>query len=135
MNQTELNECANRYAKAWSSQAPESVAAFYSEGGSLSVNDEAPAAGREGIIEIARGFMKAFPNMEVRMNDVVSQSQGIVFSWTLTGTNTGPGGTGQQVRISGCELWQLGTDGRIVESKGRYDVAEYERQLEHGFDG
>ena len=135
MNQTELNEYANRYAKAWSSQDPESVAAFYSEGGSLSVNDEAPAVGREAIIEIARGFMKAFPDMEVRMNNVVSQSQGIVFSWTLTGTNTGPGGTGQQVRISGYELWQLGTDGRIVESKGRFDVAEYERQLEHGFDG
>jgi hypothetical protein len=37
---TELIEFAKRYAKAWCSQNPESVAAFYAENGSLSVNDD-----------------------------------------------------------------------------------------------
>jgi len=56
------------------------------------------------------------------------------FHWTLTGTNTGPGGTGKFVRISGYELWQLDNDGLIEESKGHFDSAEYERQLKHGVD-
>jgi hypothetical protein len=34
--------------------------------------------------------------------------------------------------ISGYELWKIDNDGLIVESKGHFDSAEYERQLEHG---
>ena len=132
---TELNEFGNRYAKAWCSQAPESVAAFYSESGSLSVNDDAPAIGREAIAGVAQGFMTAFPDMEVTMDDIVPQSLSTVFHWTLTGTNTGPGGTGQRVRISGYEVWQIDTDGLIAESEGHFDGVEYERQLQHGVDG
>jgi hypothetical protein len=33
------------------------------------------------------------------------------------------------VRISGREEWTLGPDGLIASSIGRYDQAEYERQL------
>jgi predicted ester cyclase len=57
-----------------------------------------------------------------------------VFRWTLTGTNTGSGGTGKRVRISGYELWKIDNDGLIAESKGNFDSAEYERQLKHGVD-
>ncbi len=35
----EITAFAKRYAKAWCSQNPESVAAFFAESGSLSVND------------------------------------------------------------------------------------------------
>jgi hypothetical protein len=48
------------------------------------------------------------------------------------GTNTGPGGTGNRVRISGFEEWRIGDDGLIAESQGHFDQAEYDRQLEHG---
>ena len=132
MDLTALTKFGTRYAKAWCSQDPESVAAFYSESGSLSVNGDAPAVGREAIAEVARGFMTDFPDMEVTMDEVVPQSQGTVFRWTLTGTNTGPGGTGRRVRISGYEVWQLDADGLIAESKGHFDAADYAFQLEHG---
>jgi len=39
------------------------------------------------------------------------------------------GGTGRKVRISGFEVWQIGDDGLIAESRGYFDGAEYERQL------
>lgn len=55
-----------------------------------------------------------------------------VFHWTWTGTNSGPGGTGKAVRISGYEEWTLGADGLIAESKGHFDEAEYQRQLQSG---
>lgn len=135
MDLTELNKFGSRYAKAWCSQDPKSVAAFYSEGGSLRVNDDAPAVGREDIAKVALGFMTDFPDMQVAMDEVAPESQGAVFHWTLTGTNTGPGGTGQPVRISGYEEWTFGTDGLILESKGHFDAAEYERQLKYGFGG
>jgi uncharacterized protein (TIGR02246 family) len=128
----ELTTFAKRYAKAWCSQNPESVAAFFAENGSLSVNDGPPAVGRVAIAEIARGFMRDFPDMIVTMDDVSRDSDGTKFHWTLTGTNTGPGGAGKRVRINGYELWKIDNDGLIAESKGHFDSAEYERQLKHG---
>ena len=123
---------AKRYAEAWCSQKPESVAAFFAENGSLSVNDGPPAVGHAAIAEVARGFMRDLPDMIVTMDDVTHHSDGTKFHWTLAGTNTGPSGTGKHLRISGYELWKLDPDGLIAESKGHFDSAEYERQLKPG---
>jgi predicted ester cyclase len=120
---------AKRYAETWCSQNPESVAAFFAEKGSLSVNDGPPAVGRMAIAEVARGFMRDFPDMVVTMEKLSQESQGMAFHWTLSGTSAGPGGTGKRVRISGYELWKLRPDGLIAESKGYFDAADYERQL------
>ena len=125
---------AKRYAEAWCSQNPESVAAFFAENGSLRVNEGPPAVGRAAIAEVARGFMRDLPDMIVTMDDVTHDSDGTKFHWTLTGTNTGPGGTGKRLRISGYELWAISEDGLIGDSKGHFDNAEYERQLQHGVD-
>jgi len=48
----ELTEFAKRYAKAWCSQNPESVAAFFAENGSISINNGPPA-----VAEEAQAFM------------------------------------------------------------------------------
>ena len=131
---TKITTFARRYAEAWCSRNPESVAAFFAENGSLSVNDGPPAVGRAAIAEVARGFMRDLPDMIVTMDDVTHDSDGTKFHWTLTGTNTGPGGTGKRLRISGHELWKIDEDGLIGDSKGHFDTAEYERQLKHGVD-
>jgi predicted ester cyclase len=156
---SELYDFASRYAKAWCSQHPEKVAAFFAERGSISINNGPPAVGRAAIAGEARGFMTTFPDMVVTMNKVVHDEEGTKFHWTLTGTNTGPGGTGKRVRISGYELWKIDNgaggsqatwtgkpervdepggesikDGLIAESKGHFDSTEYERQLKHGID-
>jgi steroid delta-isomerase-like uncharacterized protein len=135
MSDEKLKEFANRYAKAWCSQNPESVAAFFAERGSLGINNGPPAVGRAAIAREAQAFMTAFPDMVVTKDKVMHDEEGTKFHWTLTGTNTGPGGTGKRVRISGYELWKIDNDGLIAESKGHFDSAEYERQLKHGVDG
>lgn len=132
MNPTDLHGFGIRYATAWSSQVPSNVAAFFSEDGSLSVNDGDPAIGRAAIADVARGFMTDFPDMVVTMDAMESRPDGAVFRWTLAGTNTGPGGTGKRVRIGGYEEWTFGSDGLVAASKGCFDAAEYARQLEHG---
>jgi hypothetical protein len=65
------------------------------------------------------------------LDDVVFKDE-TEYHWTFTGTNTGPGGTGNAVRISGFEEWTFGEDGLVVESQGHYDEDEYARQIEHG---
>jgi ketosteroid isomerase-like protein len=128
----ELLDFAMRYTAAWCSQAAASVAGFYSPDGSLRVNDGAPAVGRNAITEIAQSFMTAFPDLRIAMDDLRVQGDHAYYHWTLTGTNTGPGGTGHRVCVSGFETWQIGPDGLIAASQGRFDGAAYERQLQHG---
>jgi len=74
--------------------------------------------------------MTAFPDMLVAMDDLHLEDDGAIYHWTLTGTNTGPGGTGRSLRISGFEVWELGTNGLISNSRGHFDSDEYFRQLE-----
>jgi len=126
----EIRRIAEAYFAAWSSQDPLQVAAFYELDGWLRVNDDPPATGREAITEVAISFMTAFPDMKVVLDNVVLQDADIVCHWTWIGTNTGPGGTGRPVRISGFEVWQIGSNGLIVSSKGHFDAVEDHRQLE-----
>jgi nuclear transport factor 2 (NTF2) superfamily protein len=128
---TFLRMLAERYTDAWSSQDPSSVAAFYSQDGSLSVNDGHPAVGRAAVTAVAQGFMTAFPDMKVFMDALELEGERAIYRWTLVGTNTGPGGTGNRVRISGFEQWRIGADGLIAESQGHFDRTEYQRQLGH----
>lgn len=132
---SELEDFGYRYAKAWCSQTPERVSSFFAQDGSLRVNGGAPAVGRAAIAEVAQGFMTAFPDMIVTMDSLSYGSKSMEFHWTLTGTNTGPEGTGHKVCISGYEAWQMAPTGLIAESKGHFDAAEYQRQLEVGCDG
>ena len=129
MDTTQLNAFGTRYAAAWCSQNAASVASFFAEDGSLEINDGAPAIGRAAITAAAQGFMTAFPDMVVTMDGVDHDGDRAVFHWTLIGTNTGPGGSGRPVRISGYEEWTIGPDGLVAASKGHFNEADYNRQL------
>ena len=127
-----LRQFANDYALAWGTQDPAKVAAFFAPAGSLTINGGAPAVGREAIAAKAKQYMTEFPDLAVEMDELSLFEGHIVFYWTLTGRNSGPGGTGKLVSISGSEEWTLGPDGLIATSKGSYDEAEYQRQLAAG---
>lgn len=88
--------------------------------------------GRTAITQAAQEFMTIFPDLQVLMDDILVQGDRAAYHWTLLGTNTGPGGTGHRVRISGFEQWRIGVDGLIAESHGSFDSADYQRQLAGG---
>ena len=121
-------ELARRYTDAWCSHDPTRVAEHFVPGGTIAINGGDPAE----VTEVARSFIDAFPDIELFMDDVVFNDETVEYHWTFTGTNTGPGGTGRAVRITGFEEWTIGGDGLVVESLGTYDHDEYDRQLEHG---
>lgn len=129
----QLAEIAAAYTAAWCSQDPARVAAYFAEDGSLTINGGDPAIGREAIAASARAFMTAFPDLVVTMDRLQVNGESAVYHWTLAGTNTGPGGTGQVVRISGHEAWTIGATGLIERSLGHFDAVEYARQIREGF--
>jgi steroid delta-isomerase-like uncharacterized protein len=132
MDATKLRKLATRYTAAWCSQNAASVASFFAEDGSLKINNGNPSIGRAGISAAVQGFMTGFPDMVVTMDALRAEAGHAIYHWTLTGTNTGPGGAGKAVRISGYEEWTIGADGLIAESKGHFDEAEFQRQLKFG---
>ena len=127
-----LRDFATRYTAAWCSKDAASVAEFFSMNGSLTINGGTPSVGRTAITEAAQGFMTAFPDLVVYMDDLLDQKSKVIYKWTLEGKNDGPGGTGNRVRVSGFEEWRFGADGLVAESLGNYDAVEYQRQVDHG---
>ena len=125
MDAQEVRDLARRYTEAWCSGDPARVAAHYTPGGMISINGGTPAP----IEDVARSFVEAFPDIQVYMDDLVFTNEAVEYRWTFTGTSSE---TGKWVRVSGAETWTIGEDGLIAASKGTYDQAEYERQVEHG---
>jgi len=124
-DEARIREFARSYTDSWCSRDPVRVADHFVTGGTIAINGGEPAE----ITEVAQGFVSAFPDIQVFMDDVVFKDDIVEYHWTFTGTSSE---TGKFVRISGFEEWTFGDDGLVEQSKGNYDQAEYDRQLEHG---
>jgi predicted ester cyclase len=123
--QQQIERLALSYTEAWCSHDARRVADHYAPEGMIAINGGEPAR----IAEVAHSFVAAFPDIKVSMDELVFKDDSVEYHWTFTGTSAD---TGKRVRISGFENWTIGADGLIVESLGRYDQAEYDRQLQHG---
>ena len=132
MSLSKMKNFAVSYTEAWSSQNPASVAAHFAEDGSLQINDNEPSVGRDQLEATARSFMTELPDLLLTMDDLSFDGQRYIYRWTLDGTNTGPGGTGNAVHISGFEEWSINDEGLIQQSLGHMDLDDYARQLSGG---
>lgn len=125
MDKAEARDFGERYTAAWCSGDPAQVAQHYAPEGSLTINDGTPSVGSVEIAAAAEAFMDAFPDLKVIFDDLREGPNGLEYHWTLDGTHAE---TGNHVRVSGYELWDLG-DGVIRSSRGFYDQDEYDRQV------
>lgn len=128
----QLRKFAEDYTASWCSMDPEAVAAHYAPDGSLAINGGPAAVGRDALVAVAASFYEALPDMQVFFRDLVAHGDRIEYHWTTTGTNTGPGGTGNAVHVDGFESWTIDQAGLIAASMGSYDAEEYARQLAEG---
>lgn len=101
----------------------------------MTINDGIPAKGRVELAATAGSYMEAFPDLQVSLDHLHVAGDLAFFVWTLSGANTGPGRTGNSVRVSGIEVWKIGESGLIANSTGYYDAATYEHQIAHGIGG
>lgn len=117
------------YTKAWNSLDSEKVVSFYAEDGTLTINNGTPSAGRSQLTATVKSYMEAFPDIHLDMDSLVEDSGTYKYYWTFTGTNTGPGGTGNKVKFSGFEQWTMNDVGLVQTSIGSYDAEDYNMQL------
>ena len=132
LNFDDVRKMAEGYTAAWCSHAPEEVAAFYEPDGYIIINDGEPHEGRSGLAAMSQGFIDGFPDLVLTMDALRVAGNRAIYMWTLTGTNSGPGGAGHAVKVGGWEAWHLSDDLRVISSDGRFDAEEFERQCAEG---
>ena len=125
MDAARIEELAQSYTEAWCSRDAARVASHYEPGATIAINGGEPA----GIAEVAVSFFAGFPDITVYMDELLVGDEIVEYRWTFTGTSSE---TGKWVRIVGAEEWTIGEDGLIASALGRFDGAEYERQLRDG---
>ena len=82
--------------------------------------------GAEGVWAAVQEYLRAFPDLSLKLVDVQIGDQGVAAYWTARGTHQGPWmhipPTGREVSVQG--MWMLTIEkGRIIRARSMWDVA------------
>lgn len=117
---------AAAYTAAWNSGSAEAVASFYAETGGIVINRGTPWEGRAGVQAMAEGFFADVPDLTLTCDGLRVAGDHVVYLWTFTGHHAG---TGNPLRITGWEEWDLDEGGKVAASRGWFDAEDYARQV------
>jgi steroid delta-isomerase-like uncharacterized protein len=89
--------------------------------------------GVEEAKQFLSGYISAFPDMSVSVEDVIAEGDKAVTRWTLRGTHEGEveefgPPTGKRVVLEGITIHRI-SEGKIVEEWERYDNLDVLQQL------
>lgn len=100
------------------------------------VEDHDPAPGQgegpKGFIDFFSTFRKAFPDLEVAVDQTVADDDNVAIAYTITGTHEGDfqgiAPTGKKIEARGMQIARF-EDGRIAERWGSSDELGILKQL------
>jgi steroid delta-isomerase-like uncharacterized protein len=91
-----------------------------------------PIRGVEAQKEIIAGYRRAFPDVHITIDEVITQGDKVVTRWTARGTHRGDlwgiESTGKEVTITGISIDTV-QNGRIVEGWTNWDTLGLMQQL------
>lgn len=126
-DQDRLDDLATRYTAAWNGKNPEDVAAFHAPTSRISINRGEPSMGHEGLTAMAAGFHADVPDMVLHNDGIRAAGDHVVYLWTFTGHDAH---TGNPLKISGWEEWDLDGDMKVTSALGWFDAEDYQRQVD-----
>ncbi len=118
---------------AWNTRDPARVAECYTEDCyGLDVAIARPQIGRLGIQRMFEAYYQAFPDLEIRPDDIVVDGERVALFWTAYATHQGPilniPPSGRRVTARGVNRLVL-RDGKVHETLTIWDVAGMLRGL------
>lgn len=125
LDQATVAEIVDGYTAAWNSGSADTVAGFFAEDGSIVINRGSPWLGRSGVARMAAGFFADVPDLALVCDAVRVAGTHVAYLWTFTGTHAV---SGNALRVSGWEEWDLDADGKVKASCGWFDADDYARQ-------
>ena len=112
--------------------------------GNLDVIDETHAAGyvlhdptgdiqgTEGLRQFVMGYLTAFPDFHVTIEDAIAEGDMVVLRWTVTGTHKGElmgiSPTDKEMTMTGITMGRIAS-GKIVEAWNNLDAVGMLQQL------
>ncbi|MGY1784730.1 ester cyclase [Geodermatophilus sp. SYSU D00698] len=126
-------ELAERYLRGWQDHDGDAVAATFADDGVYtdpSLPEPLPKGAVAGFVS---GFLAAFPDLTLTVEDVVGEGSRAYVRWRLQGTNSGvlpglPAPTQRRCDVPGVDLIEVGPDG-ITRVVGYFDQKGFFEQL------
>ncbi len=124
------------YDESWNQQDEDAVDEIFAEDfvGYSSGSPE-PIKGREGVKQSLEGYLSAFPNLQMTIEETVADDDKVAVRWFAEGTHNGDflgmPPTGKDVEVGGIDIFTV-VDGQIKEAHGLYDHAGMMQQLGAG---
>jgi predicted ester cyclase len=92
----------------------------------------APAPGPAGLRVVLQGFIEGFPDLQIRLHDVIGEGDLVTTRGEFTGTHRGAfmgvPPTGKKVTVGYIDLWRF-QDGKAVENWVQMDLLGLMQQL------
>ena len=92
----------------------------------------APISGPEGVVESARGYRDAFPDLTLTVKQQIADGNSVATRWTAKGTHRGDlfgiAPTGKETTVTGITIDRW-ADGKVAESWTNWDTLGLLQQL------
>lgn len=134
---TAMLAIVDQYIAGWNAHDAAQAASFFADSvvyydASLGTPQVGRANAQTNVIE---AFLKAVPDAQWTRDDKppVVGADGVAFTWTFSGTNTGPWGDGtkatnKKFTITGATIIRI-ADGKIIYQGDFYDTLGFYKQL------
>ena len=130
---TTTEQLATMLTEACNTHDIERVAALYApsyEG--IDVGHAMPHHGPDEVRQVLKRYLQAFPDLQFRLEEMLTESQHIVLVWTAEGTHRGPlmniPATGRKVQVRSVSVLTV-RDQQIVHGLYIWDVAGLLRHI------
>ena len=119
----------------WNDKDLSVIDTYFAENIVRKVNNVNLATSKNELSANMQVYFTGFPDLEITLDNMVSNADEIYISWTITGTNTGVFGelppTGKPIKISGISRINYDLEGKIVQEEVFYNELSLLQQMGH----
>jgi steroid delta-isomerase-like uncharacterized protein len=121
--------------KGWNEKNLNSVEPYLSDNFNRRVNSINLANNKSELAANMKVYFDGFPDLEIKIDHILSSDNQVYMNWTATGTNTGSFGgvkaTGKKIEISGASRIEFDQQGKIVYEEVVFNELSLLQQMGH----
>jgi steroid delta-isomerase-like uncharacterized protein len=123
------------FEEVWNNRSEEAIDELFAEDGianGLNDAEGSPLRGPEGFKTLHRAFLAAYPDLNITVEDMISEGDKLAARCTVRATHTGEGlgilPTDQPVEFTGMTIVKI-KDGKIIEAWNEFDFMKMYSQV------
>ena len=117
-NSAQFKDKIDQYVKCWNTGNFDGIEELLTENFQLFESPLfEPQTGIDAFQKTVNGYRTAYPDFQLKFNELVFDEDKVAGIWTITATNTGPGEklpTGRQIKVTGMAVIHF-EDGKIKD--------------------